>query len=153
MRELIYIIHVMYITNLFIQFFFWWIVLLSDVSWIFLHCKICALVQKRLGHTAIENEQKMIRTHQTINITCVCVCLSVRLRVLGSLQNFPEFANVYGCNKSSYMVSEKVCRVWWSTNLRGPCADFLLGPRTTHRKSKLPHQDGARLPRVHLLGE
>uniref|UniRef100_A0A3Q2YK44 Neprilysin n=1 Tax=Hippocampus comes TaxID=109280 RepID=A0A3Q2YK44_HIPCM len=35
-----------------------------------------------------------------------------KFRVLGSLQNFPEFANVYGCNKSSYMVSEKVCRVW-----------------------------------------
>ncbi|XP_077397778.1 neprilysin-like [Festucalex cinctus] len=35
-----------------------------------------------------------------------------KFRVLGSLQNFPEFAKVYGCNRSSYMVSDKVCRVW-----------------------------------------
>ncbi|XP_077466758.1 neprilysin-like [Stigmatopora argus] len=33
-------------------------------------------------------------------------------RVLGSLQNFPEFAKAYSCNSSSYMVSDKVCRVW-----------------------------------------
>ncbi|XP_061537525.1 neprilysin-like isoform X1 [Phycodurus eques] len=35
-----------------------------------------------------------------------------KFRVLGSLQNFPEFAKVYGCNRSSYMVSDNVCRVW-----------------------------------------
>lgn len=44
---------------------------------------------------------------------------SVFRRVLGSLQNFPEFAKAFNCNKSSYMVPDNVCRVWWSTDLSG----------------------------------
>ncbi|XP_024910669.1 neprilysin isoform X2 [Cynoglossus semilaevis] len=35
-----------------------------------------------------------------------------KFRVLGSLQNFPEFASAFSCNRSSFMVPEKVCRVW-----------------------------------------
>jgi len=38
-------------------------------------------------------------------------------RVLGSLQNFPEFSKAFNCNKSSYMVPDNVCRVWWSKDL------------------------------------
>ncbi|XP_058490717.1 neprilysin-like isoform X2 [Solea solea] len=35
-----------------------------------------------------------------------------KFRVLGSLQNFPEFAKAFNCNKSNYMVPNNVCRVW-----------------------------------------
>ncbi|XP_052008982.1 neprilysin-like [Xyrauchen texanus] len=35
-----------------------------------------------------------------------------KFRVLGSLQNFPEFANAFQCQKHNYMVPEKICRVW-----------------------------------------
>uniref|UniRef100_A0A3Q4G2X7 Neprilysin n=1 Tax=Neolamprologus brichardi TaxID=32507 RepID=A0A3Q4G2X7_NEOBR len=35
-----------------------------------------------------------------------------KFRVLGSLQNFPEFAKAFNCNKSSYMVPDNICRVW-----------------------------------------
>lgn len=38
-------------------------------------------------------------------------------RVLGSLQNFPEFAKAFKCNKGSYMVPENTCRVWWYADL------------------------------------
>ena len=33
-------------------------------------------------------------------------------RVLGSLQNFPEFAKAFSCKENSYMVPDTVCRVW-----------------------------------------
>ncbi|XP_060778990.1 neprilysin-like isoform X1 [Neoarius graeffei] len=33
-------------------------------------------------------------------------------RVLGSLQNFPEFAKAFQCQKNDYMVPEKICQVW-----------------------------------------
>uniref|UniRef100_A0A3B3U5H3 Neprilysin n=1 Tax=Poecilia latipinna TaxID=48699 RepID=A0A3B3U5H3_9TELE len=36
----------------------------------------------------------------------------VMFRVLGSLQNFPEFAKAFNCNKSSNMVSDNICHVW-----------------------------------------
>ncbi|XP_061733999.1 neprilysin-like isoform X1 [Nerophis ophidion] len=35
-----------------------------------------------------------------------------QFRVLGSLQNFPEFAKAFSCNKSSYMVPDNVCQLW-----------------------------------------
>ncbi|XP_026783028.1 neprilysin isoform X1 [Pangasianodon hypophthalmus] len=35
-----------------------------------------------------------------------------KFRVLGSLQNFPEFAKAFQCQKNDYMVPEKMCRVW-----------------------------------------
>lgn len=35
-----------------------------------------------------------------------------KFRVLGSLQNFPEFAKAFKCKKGSSMVPEKSCRVW-----------------------------------------
>ncbi|MCI4378965.1 hypothetical protein PGIGA_G00222350 [Pangasianodon gigas] len=35
-----------------------------------------------------------------------------KFRVLGSLQNFPEFAKAFHCQKNDYMVPEKMCRVW-----------------------------------------
>ncbi|KAI4876843.1 hypothetical protein NFI96_016975 [Prochilodus magdalenae] len=34
------------------------------------------------------------------------------IRVLGSLQNFPEFAKAFQCQRNDYMVPEKTCRVW-----------------------------------------
>ncbi|CAF97373.1 unnamed protein product, partial [Tetraodon nigroviridis] len=33
-------------------------------------------------------------------------------RVLGTLQNFPPFAETFKCKKGSYMAPEKQCRVW-----------------------------------------
>ncbi|XP_027017774.1 neprilysin isoform X2 [Tachysurus fulvidraco] len=35
-----------------------------------------------------------------------------KFRVLGSLQNFPEFAKAFKCQKNDYMLPEKMCRVW-----------------------------------------
>uniref|UniRef100_A0A673HYJ7 Neprilysin n=1 Tax=Sinocyclocheilus rhinocerous TaxID=307959 RepID=A0A673HYJ7_9TELE len=35
-----------------------------------------------------------------------------KFRVLGSLQNFPEFAKAFQCQKNTNMVPEKICRVW-----------------------------------------
>ncbi|XP_047009364.1 neprilysin isoform X1 [Ictalurus punctatus] len=35
-----------------------------------------------------------------------------KFRVLGSLQNFPEFAKAFQCQKNDYMVPENMCRVW-----------------------------------------
>ncbi|XP_062861037.1 neprilysin-like [Trichomycterus rosablanca] len=35
-----------------------------------------------------------------------------KFRVLGSLQNFPEFAKAFKCQKNDFMVPEKSCRVW-----------------------------------------
>ncbi|XP_041127018.1 neprilysin-like isoform X2 [Polyodon spathula] len=35
-----------------------------------------------------------------------------KFRVLGSLQNFPEFADAFSCRKHDYMAPEKKCRVW-----------------------------------------
>ncbi|XP_061073126.1 neprilysin-like isoform X2 [Conger conger] len=35
-----------------------------------------------------------------------------KFRVLGSLQNFPAFADAFNCRKDSYMVPEKTCQVW-----------------------------------------
>ncbi|KAJ8280491.1 hypothetical protein GJAV_G00055490 [Gymnothorax javanicus] len=35
-----------------------------------------------------------------------------KFRVLGSLQNFPDFAKAFNCQKDSYMVPEKTCQVW-----------------------------------------
>ncbi|XP_017280262.1 neprilysin isoform X1 [Kryptolebias marmoratus] len=52
------------------------------------------------------------RPEQAVNSIKVDVHSPGKFRVLGSLQNFPEFAKAFSCNKSSYMVPEKVCRVW-----------------------------------------
>ncbi|XP_066541497.1 neprilysin-like [Hoplias malabaricus] len=35
-----------------------------------------------------------------------------KFRVLGSLQNFPEFAKAFKCQRSDYMVPDNTCRVW-----------------------------------------
>ncbi|XP_072320254.1 neprilysin-like isoform X2 [Eucyclogobius newberryi] len=35
-----------------------------------------------------------------------------KFRVLGSLQNFPEFAKAFKCSQNSGMIPENVCRVW-----------------------------------------
>lgn len=33
-------------------------------------------------------------------------------RVLGTLQNLPEFSEVFECTNTDYMNPEKKCRVW-----------------------------------------
>ncbi|KAL4647013.1 neprilysin isoform X2 [Arapaima gigas] len=35
-----------------------------------------------------------------------------KFRVLGSLQNFPEFAKAFNCRRNSFMVPKQACRVW-----------------------------------------
>uniref|UniRef100_A0A665TET8 Neprilysin n=1 Tax=Echeneis naucrates TaxID=173247 RepID=A0A665TET8_ECHNA len=52
------------------------------------------------------------RPEQAVNSIKVDVHSPGKFRVLGSLQNFPEFAKAFSCNKSSYMVPDNVCRVW-----------------------------------------
>uniref|UniRef100_A0A3B5M6J5 Neprilysin n=1 Tax=Xiphophorus couchianus TaxID=32473 RepID=A0A3B5M6J5_9TELE len=52
------------------------------------------------------------RPEQAVNSIKVDVHSPGMFRVLGSLQNFPEFAKAFNCNKSSNMVSDNVCRVW-----------------------------------------
>uniref|UniRef100_A0A8C6T4N1 Neprilysin n=1 Tax=Neogobius melanostomus TaxID=47308 RepID=A0A8C6T4N1_9GOBI len=52
------------------------------------------------------------RPKQAINSIKVDVHSPGKFRVLGSLQNFPEFARAFKCSKNSYMVPENVCRVW-----------------------------------------
>ncbi|XP_054901742.1 neprilysin-like isoform X2 [Poeciliopsis prolifica] len=52
------------------------------------------------------------RLEQAVNSINVDVHSPGMFRVLGSLQNFPEFAKAFTCKKSSNMVSENVCRVW-----------------------------------------
>uniref|UniRef100_A0A8D0D635 Neprilysin n=1 Tax=Sander lucioperca TaxID=283035 RepID=A0A8D0D635_SANLU len=52
------------------------------------------------------------RPEQAINSIKVDVHSPGKFRVLGSLQNFPEFAKAFNCNKNSYMVPANICRVW-----------------------------------------
>ncbi|XP_014907983.1 neprilysin-like [Poecilia latipinna] len=52
------------------------------------------------------------RPEQAVNSIKVDVHSPGMFRVLGSLQNFPEFAKAFNCNKSSNMVSDNICRVW-----------------------------------------
>uniref|UniRef100_A0A8C7YQ97 Neprilysin n=1 Tax=Oryzias sinensis TaxID=183150 RepID=A0A8C7YQ97_9TELE len=52
------------------------------------------------------------RPEQAVNSIKVDVHSPGKFRVLGSLQNFPEFAKAFSCNKSSYMIPDNVCRVW-----------------------------------------
>uniref|UniRef100_A0A8P4K2J4 Neprilysin n=1 Tax=Dicentrarchus labrax TaxID=13489 RepID=A0A8P4K2J4_DICLA len=52
------------------------------------------------------------RPEQAVNSIKVDVHSPGKFRVLGSLQNFPEFAKAFSCNKSSYMVPDNTCRVW-----------------------------------------
>ncbi|XP_023258212.1 neprilysin isoform X1 [Seriola lalandi dorsalis] len=52
------------------------------------------------------------RPEQAVNSIKVDVHSPGKFRVLGSLQNFPEFAKAFSCNKSSYMVPDNICRVW-----------------------------------------
>uniref|UniRef100_A0A3Q1ILH9 Neprilysin n=1 Tax=Anabas testudineus TaxID=64144 RepID=A0A3Q1ILH9_ANATE len=52
------------------------------------------------------------RPEQAINSIKVDVHSPGKFRVLGSLQNFPEFAKAFNCNKSSYMSPDNICRVW-----------------------------------------
>lgn len=52
------------------------------------------------------------RPKQAVNSIKVDVHSPGKFRVLGSLQNFPEFAKAFKCSKNSYMVPENVCRVW-----------------------------------------
>ncbi|KAM8903264.1 neprilysin-like isoform 1-T1 [Spinachia spinachia] len=52
------------------------------------------------------------RPEQAVNSVKVDVHSPGKFRVLGSLQNFPEFARAFNCNKSSHMVPDNICRVW-----------------------------------------
>ncbi|XP_062329132.1 neprilysin-like isoform X1 [Osmerus eperlanus] len=52
------------------------------------------------------------RPEQAVNSIKVDVHSPGNFRVLGSLQNFPEFAKAFKCRKNSYMVPENTCRVW-----------------------------------------
>lgn len=52
------------------------------------------------------------RPEQAVNSIKVNVHSPGKFRVLGSLQNFPEFAKAFNCNKSSYMAPDNICRVW-----------------------------------------
>ncbi|KAL0973516.1 hypothetical protein UPYG_G00205140 [Umbra pygmaea] len=52
------------------------------------------------------------RPEQAVNSIKVDVHSPGNFRVLGSLQNFPEFATAFNCSKDSYMVSEKKCQIW-----------------------------------------
>uniref|UniRef100_A0A673XAU9 Neprilysin n=1 Tax=Salmo trutta TaxID=8032 RepID=A0A673XAU9_SALTR len=52
------------------------------------------------------------RPQQAVNSIKVDVHSPGKFRVLGSLQNFPEFAKAFNCPKNSYMVPDNICRVW-----------------------------------------
>ncbi|XP_034024150.1 neprilysin-like isoform X2 [Thalassophryne amazonica] len=52
------------------------------------------------------------RPEQAVNSLKIDVHSPEEFRVLGTLQNFPEFAKAFSCKKNSYMVPEKICRVW-----------------------------------------
>ncbi|XP_010764379.1 neprilysin-like, partial [Notothenia coriiceps] len=52
------------------------------------------------------------RPEQAVNSIKVNVHSPGKFRVLGSLQNFAEFAKAFKCNKNSYMVPDNICRVW-----------------------------------------
>ncbi|XP_032446493.1 neprilysin-like [Xiphophorus hellerii] len=52
------------------------------------------------------------RPQQAVISVKIGIHSPVMFRVLGSLQNFPEFAKAFNCKKSSNMVSDNVCRVW-----------------------------------------
>ncbi|XP_071389763.1 neprilysin-like, partial [Centroberyx affinis] len=52
------------------------------------------------------------RPEQAVNSIKVDVHSPGKFRVLGSLQNFPEFAKAFSCKKNSYMVPDNICRVW-----------------------------------------
>uniref|UniRef100_A0AAQ4PQ31 Neprilysin n=1 Tax=Gasterosteus aculeatus aculeatus TaxID=481459 RepID=A0AAQ4PQ31_GASAC len=52
------------------------------------------------------------RPEQAVNSAKVDIHSPGIFRVLGSLQNFPEFARAFNCNKSSPMVPDNICRVW-----------------------------------------
>uniref|UniRef100_A0A3Q3C405 Neprilysin n=1 Tax=Haplochromis burtoni TaxID=8153 RepID=A0A3Q3C405_HAPBU len=63
-----------------------------------------------------EREKVLLRGPLAIVISVNSIKVDVhspgKFRVLGSLQNFPEFAKAFNCNKSSYMVPDNICRVW-----------------------------------------
>lgn len=59
--------------------------------------------------------------------------LLVSRRVLGTLQNFPQFAETFKCKNGSYMSPEKRCRVWW-------CAGLQHGHRSVVERHILPQR-------------
>ncbi|KAM9318246.1 neprilysin-like isoform 2-T2 [Pholidichthys leucotaenia] len=52
------------------------------------------------------------RPEQAVNSIKVDVHSPGKFRVMGTLQNFPEFAKAFNCNKNSVMVPANTCRVW-----------------------------------------
>lgn len=82
------------------------------------------------------------RPEQAVNSIKVDVHSPGKFRVLGSLQNFPEFAKAFHCNKGSSMVPDNICRVWWSSDLWDGDSSDVGCPGPT-----VPHPSDWRSPR------
>lgn len=91
-----------------------------DLSMLSTPSKLMSTVQGSLGTLTLFHRQWCISVfihsdcYSLVRLFCwSLVCNFYLYRVLGSLQNFPEFANAFQCQKNDNMVPEKICRVWW----------------------------------------